>query len=422
MYLQKITLENIRSIKKFELALAPEEYAGWHVIIGDNGSGKSTLMGIIALALIGAKEAPALRHLWDDWLRHGESQGNIQLTIIPDTQFDQGAQFNHCLAGLEFRSVPSRNGRKVVLEVSEGINPNSPIWGTEDGWFSASYGPFRRFYGGDRDYERLFYSNPKLAPHLSVFGEDVALTECLSWLQNLHIKQLEGQTEGQMLEALKTFINQGDMLPHNTVLQKITSEAVIFVDGNGCEVPVERLSDGYRSILSMTFELIRQMVHTYGVTAVLQPIQQGRMEINLPGVVLIDEIDAHLHPSWQRRVGLWFRRYFPQLQFIVTTHSPLICQAAEHGTVWRLPTPGTDFPGGRIEGYELQRLVYGNILEALDTDLFGKNVARSQSSHEKLQRLAALNYKMLHSQLSAAEEQEQQQLRAMLPTAVNEQA
>ncbi|MEN8215037.1 MAG: AAA family ATPase [Pseudomonadota bacterium] len=232
--------------------------------------------------------------------------------------------------------------------MSEGINPNSPIWGTEEGWFSASYGPFRRFYGGDRDYEQLFYSNPKLAPHLSVFGEDVALTESLNWLQNLHIKQLEGQNEGQMLEALKTFLNQGAMLPHNTVLHKITSDTVMFVDGNGCQVPIERLSDGYRSILSMTFELIRQMVHTYGVTAVLQPIQQGRMEIDLPGVVLIDEIDAHLHPSWQRRVGLWFRRYFPQLQFIVTTHSPLICQAAEHGTVWRLPTPGSDLPGGRL--------------------------------------------------------------------------
>jgi len=391
MYLHKVTLENIRSIKKFELELDPDECAGWHVIIGDNGSGKSTLMSSIALALIGAKQAPAIRQLWDNWLRHEESKGKIKLTIIPDTDFDQGAEFHQFLAGLEFRSVSSRNGRQVVLEVSEGINHNIPIWGTEEGWFSASYGPFRRFYGGDRDYEQLFYSNPKLAPHISVFGEDVALTECLNWLQNLHIKQLEGQSEGQMLEGLKTFINHGGMLPHNTLLHKITSDTVMFIDGNGCEVPIELLSDGYRSILSMTFELIRQMVHTYGITSVLQPIQQGRMEIDLPGVVLIDEIDAHLHPSWQRRVGLWFRRYFPQLQFIVTTHSPLICQAAEHGTVWRLPTPGSDLPGGRIEGYELQRLVYGNILEALDTDLFGKNVARSQSSQDKLQRLTALN-------------------------------
>ena len=50
-----------------------------------------------------------------------------------------------------------------------------------------------------------------------------------------------------------------------------------------------------------------------------------------PGVVLIDEVDAHLHPTWQRRIGLWFREHFPKLQFIVSTHSPLICQAATVG-------------------------------------------------------------------------------------------
>ncbi len=61
MYLQKIKIQNIRSIKAFELAFEAKEYAGWHVVIGDNGSGKSTLVGIIALVLVGAKEAPALR-------------------------------------------------------------------------------------------------------------------------------------------------------------------------------------------------------------------------------------------------------------------------------------------------------------------------------------------------------------------------
>jgi hypothetical protein len=136
-------------------------------------------------------------------------------------------------------------------------------------------------------------------------------------------------------------------------------------------------------------------------------------------VVLVDEIDTHLHPTWQRQVGHWFRQYFPKLQFIVTTHSHLVCQAAEHGTVWRLPTPGSDLVGGRVEGVELQRLVYGNVLEALDTDLFGVDVTRSESSQKKLQRLALLNHKALRGQLSPREETERRQLRAMLPTAVN---
>ncbi len=83
------------------------------------------------------------------------------------------------------------------------------------------------------------------------------------------------------------------------------------------------------------------------------------MEINLPGVVLIDEIDAHLHPSWQVDVGFWFTRYFPQLQFIVTTHSPLVCRAAEKGSIWRLAKPGP-IGGARNHGIEKDRLVMAN--------------------------------------------------------------
>ena len=96
------------------------------------------------------------------------------------------------------------------------------------------------------------------------------------------------------------------------------------------------------------------------------------MKIDLPGVVLVDEIDAHLHPTWQLRIGENLLRYFPKVQFIVTTHSPLICHAAEKGSVWRLPVPGDDSSfTGRVRGKELKRLIYGDILEAYDTELFG---------------------------------------------------
>jgi len=386
MYLHQIRICNFRSIKDFELKF--DQYAGWHVIIGDNGAGKSTLARAIALAMIGPFEAPALRQNWDNWLRYGESKGSIQLEITPEPKFDKTVKKGENLnksrlpVRLELNMTPSRRGHHVLLQApeTEDLDPKTHIWGEGEGWFSASYGPFRRFEGSDRDYDKLFYSNPKLAPHLSVFGEEVALTECLNWLQDLHIKQLEGQAEGQILDALRTFLNEGRLLPHGTVLKKVSSEAIVFLDGNGCTVPVEQLSDGYRSILSMSFELIRQLVRTYGIKKVFQPILNGRMEIDLPGIVLIDEIDAHLHPSWQRQVGLWFRQYFPKLQFIVTTHSPLVCQAAEPGTVWRLPAPSVDdySTSGRVVGTELQRLVYGNVLEALDTDLFGIDVTRSE--------------------------------------------
>jgi hypothetical protein len=175
------------------------------------------------------------------------------------------------------------------------------------------------------------------------------------------------------------------------------------------------LSDGYRSILSMTFELIRQLAATYGPKRVFHPKDPTRVDV--PGIVLIDEVDAHLHPTWQRKVGLWFRKHFPKMQFIVTTHSPLVCQAAEVGTVWRLPRPGTDEEARQVVGVELDRLIFGNVLDAYGTGVFGEGIARSEHAKQRLQRLAELNVKELRKGLSAAERKEQAALRASQPTA-----
>jgi len=139
----------------------------------------------------------------------------------------------------------------------------------------------------------------------------------------------------------------------------------------------------------------------------------------VPGVVLIDEIDAHLHPTWQRRIGIWFREHFPHIQFIVTTHSPLICQAADVGTVWQLPKPGSDDAGGMLTGRDRDRLIYGNVLDAYSTEVFGADVTRSEASKARLKRLAELNMQELQGALSESERQEQEQLRAAMPTSAH---
>ena len=255
-----------------------------------------------------------------------------------------------------------------------------------------------------------------------MFGEGAALSECLVWLQSLKFKALEAEKKGggqhnhaiQLLDYVEDFINESELLPHSTRIKQVTSSAVEFVDGNGFPMPVEDLSDGYRSILSMTFELIRQLVATYGVKKVFADSNPTR--ISVPGVVLVDEIDAHLHPTWQRRIGLWFREHFPQIQFVVTTHSPLICQAAVVGSVFRLPKPGTDQQGEMIEGTALDRLLYGNVLDAYGTEEFGPDVGRSEVGKKFLARLALLNQKELDGTLRQRERVERNHLRAMLPT------
>ncbi len=421
MYLQKIELQNIRSIEHLVWEIPREGAAGWHVIIGDNGAGKSTVLRAVALALVGPRDAPALRHDWNDWLRRGERLGNVVLNIGWDSHFDKFSRKGKAPAESKNRlrlilDFARTESQVVVIEAPEpNPHPARHVWGGASGWFSASYGPFRRFSGGDKDIEKIYYSNPKLGRHLSIFGESVALSECLVWLKELHHKFLEGDPEGNLLEPVKNFVNQSDFLPNDTRLESVSSKGVRFVDGNGCEVDVENLSDGYRSILSMTFELIRQLAATYGSDVIFA--KDDPTKIIVPGVVLIDEIDAHLHPIWQHRVGQWFCEHFPMMQFIVTTHSPLICQAALRGSIFRLPQPGSEEVPGMVTGIQRNRLLYGNVLDAYGTGVFGEVVERSDEGQKLLEELAMLNQTELVKGLTKKERARQTELRAILPTA-----
>ncbi|MEB3192200.1 MAG: AAA family ATPase [Snowella sp.] len=420
------------------------------------------------------EEIPRLREDWNVWLRKDIVEGKVVVDILHDPKVDDFSWndqylFDNKIPLIEpFLRVESQWVKKnelggnqdvwVQQTFPEDIDTSAAISSISKGLFSAGYGPFRRFTGGSKDYQDLFKFSPRLTAHLSIFEEKVALTECLEWLRELKFKQLEEKekenlwliahlstleekvTPTEYLEWLKElkfkqleekengnllqernllnlifeFVNQSDFLPFNARIKDISSDGVTFIDGNDCELPVEELSDGYRSILSMTFDLIRQLVRVYGFDQIFDP--NDPTKIIAPGVVLIDEIDVHLHPTWQRKIGIWFREHFPKIQFIVTTHSPLICQAASVGTVYRLPQPGSDEQGEMITGQMLDRLVYGNVLDAYGTEVFGEGITRSEISKEKLARLAQLNQKAKYETLTEEEQKERQQLKSIMST------
>ena len=426
MHVQRLTIENIRSIRRFELTLKGPEAAGWHVILGDNGSGKSTVVRALALALMGQWNAHAARQDWSRWLATGQESGQVSLSLSAhDTDYWTGqgrTSAGPIAAKADITSESERsghNGRHAAVKFS-GRFANRTVWGDGDGWFSASFGPFRRFSGGDREMDRLYVTHPRLAAHLSAFGENIALRESLLWLQDLQVMTLEGDSEAKAIQsAVISFVNESDLLPHGAYIAGVTSERVEIVDGHGTQVSVEEMSDGYRSILSLTFELMRLMFWSLWTEAALDRIDVASGTIELPGVVAIDEIDAHLHPAWQKRIGDWFVERFPKTQFFVTTHSPIICRAARRGSVWLLPAPGSGEEGRRVTGTELERLIDGNILDAYGTELFGEEVTRSEQSKEKLAQLARLNRKRLRSNLSPKEQQELEHLRAAMPSSPN---
>jgi len=422
MYIHSVKITNIRSISEFEMEFG-DEYPGWNVIIGDNGAGKSSIIRAIALALVGPDEALGLRADWRDWLKQGTSEGKISLYIDPTKEDGQAGSDRHLKNWL----VPNdmifkRNNGTVVLSSNKNISskedkdPGLYNWGEGDGWFSVAYGPYRRFAGGNPEWTKVYYAQPKLGAHLSAFGEDVALTEATDWLVKLQYQFLEKKETGNIIEDIKRLVNSPDFLPHKAEIVSISSDGVVFKDGNGSLINVNQMSDGYRSILSLTFELIRQLVRVYGPDATFRCIREGQMYIDLPGVVLVDEIDAHLHPSWQTRIGQWFTNYFRGIQFIVTTHSPLICRASEKGTIWRLATPGSNGQSFKITGADRERLIQGNILDAYGTDMFGTNVSISEESNEKLNEMAQLNIKSLTGTISENEEKRLNELKTIFPT------
>ena len=304
----------------------------------------------------------------------------------------------------------------------DGSQPSYYNWGTGEGWFSAAFGPYRRFTGGNSTLENFYIRNPKIGAHLTAFKEEAALTESVVWLKDRLLRSSLSNAkieDKNILEGIKHFVNQKDLLPEGFKLDDITADGPFFTIPQGGTVHLYELSEGIKSVTSLAFELLRLLLNTYPADAVFGNFldkDPTNDYVPVKGVVLIDEIDVHLHPTWQARIGHWFTRCFPNLQFIVSTHSPIICRAAVKGSVWRLPAPNSGQSPRRVEGSELQKLLYGDILDAFGTGIFGQSITRSAAGHQKLERLAALNIRYYRDEATSAEKTERQTLLELFPS------
>ncbi len=418
--------------------------AGWHVLIGDNGTGKSSIVRGIAATLIGPEQIAAVLQNWEEWLSKGTKTGSIRLEILPDWTVDSSRRGQPSKTNVVNEFTFNRMDRGVQMQSNSSQKPLPPSnynWGNNTGWFSVAYGPFRRFTGGDTRWSKVYYSAPKAGAHLSVFGEDIALTEALDWLKELDRKRLKARENmeivgvaetpsdylsqsDQLFNNIKSFINSSGLLPHNSSFEGVDIDGnIIFIDSKRNSIKVTDMSDGYRSILSLTFELIRQMERTYGANKLFGQ-QYSSGQIQLPGVVLIDEIDAHLHPTWQTRIGQWFTHVFPNIQFIVTTHSPLICRGCMDesghikGSIWRISAPDSAVGHGLLNDTDRDRLIYGNVLDAYGTGAFGENIERTKAAQALLKELAQLDKLHTFGQISHEQDDRRLELQKIFTTDV----
>lgn len=416
MYIKEFSLENVRGFHgsrrvSLDLTRPDGSLAGWTVIAGRNGAGKTSLLRAVALAIGGQRAAHVLSGDFTSWVSSGSTFGSVVVKLVRDPAVDKLIDMN----AEPPETVRLGLGWKVPrTEVTDSGHPEpwvGPIhlddqefhpaerielagpWNPNvAGWFCAAYGPFRRLADGSTDAQRLTAGRGPVARMTTLFREDASLAEGVTWLIEQHLRAFEGRPGAEELKRGALEILGDGLLPDGYRICEVNSEG-LWVENGGKRFPLREMSDGYRTVAALVIDLLGQLHESYGSVSIRR--DSGSVAVADPGVVLIDEVDAHLHVSWQKRIGDWLKRHFPRIQFIVTTHSPYVCQAAdEHGLI-RLPGPGEDEPP-RIIGTELyQRIIYGSGDDAIMSDLFGLDTPYSVTALRLRQELAVLETDVL---------------------------
>lgn len=419
MYISKITLKNIRGFEnlEFDLARGAGKYAGWTVFTGDNGSGKSTLLKAIAVALTGKDTARSLQPSFHRWIREDAEpqEAAIELMVVPEKGVDifsgKGqTAYNSFPAKIVLKSV----GKETSIDLPDGVGSKKTLaqrglWSSDThGWFSCGYGPFRRVFGASPEATRLMVG-PTTERFVTMFQEAASLYEVDQWLRNLSHKKLEGKTDESEQLNLLLEILRDDLMPNQITVDRVDSDGLWLKDRNGLLLAWSEMSDGYRAALALLADILRHLISAYGVEGLTEKGEDGKIRITRGGVVLIDEIDAHLHPEWQREIGFWLKRHFPKIQFLVTTHSPIICQAADENGLFVLPEPGSDAKPRALTQDEYNRVIASRPDTILLSPAFGLQNTRSPRAVEGRAEFARLSAKQRAGGKLTAEE------RAKLP-------
>jgi predicted ATPase len=409
MYVKALRLENLRGFRdlSFDFERAGAKFAGWTVFVGGNSSGKSTILRGTALALMGAESGGRLLGSTFGWIHKGQLKASSTVTLRHDGTVDKfkkggATPVSDFKAGVRwsvekgdevpvFRAVEERNAAKTRIQT-----PQRGLWSPNSaGWFSAGYGPMRRLTGSSSEAMRFSVSKEVDSRFATLFREDAALSESEEWLRRMYSRSLESKNTSidKLLKGVKNLMGDG-LLPHGMKISRITVDQVFVEDSRGVELPMRDISDGCRSIYATILDLVHGLYDVYGEPNLFGEDEQGRCVVNRPGVVIVDEIEAHLHPSWQRDIPEWLKAHFPQIQFLVSTHSPLIAQAADPNGLFILPLEGDTHQKPRAATTaEYERIRWGTAHKTVLGVAFGLTDARAKWALDQIARWQQLNAK-----------------------------
>ena len=317
--LLRLKLENIGPFENQSFEFKPQ----WNVLLGDNGVGKSTILKAIALAFCGDDAKSYAERL----IKTEKPSGTITLEIDSTTAGERVTKtfvtkLLRKSSGAEVHSIPTR-----PLEAENLL--------------SLGFPPLRAITSN-----RVSETSPETieGPHPSdllpiISGEpDFRLDKLKNWILDLdHLIKSGGKEAARYQQLLDNFFEViGRLTPGVDIkLDKIdVSRKRVLVKTHDGVVPLEYVSQGTSSLIGWIGVLLRRLDDMYGKQQEIHGEQYDGLKQH--ALVLIDEVDAHMHPEWQQIIAPAIRELFPNLQIMATTHSPLIVPSLNPDEIIRL--------------------------------------------------------------------------------------
>lgn len=356
-YVRSLHIRNFRGIASAAIVF-PEQSkrsaskVGSIVILGENGVGKSSILQALALGALGAQKVGDLG-LTPSWcLRDGEREGEIEVRYF-DTDRSNVLRFSKDMKECEGEeNVPT-----VVLGYGAYRLPaRGPVSGDKAGYDYRVHSLFD---------ERKLVNGP--------FG------------LHQHLRRDGKVDEDRLEDAMRTL----NSLLLGEARASIGERAQLTIEDRGRRQSLSELSSGYRSIVTIASDIMDVLYKLW------QGITSGQ------ALVLIDEIDAHLHPEWRLKVVDALRAAFPATQFLMTTHDPLVLRGLARDEVLVMTRDAEG--NAELEAPRIPELDELSIDQMLTSQLFGLETTMDA----KLARDLSRYYELVSKQERSPDEQDE---------------